>query len=265
VACADCQRIAKRPGAGFTGGVLWNLFSGRPAVPAPAPEPITEFIPVGAREVSLRLVRHPRARRYLLRLLPDGSARVTIPRGGSAAAARDFVQRQLPWLERQLQRLQQQPAVSAEWTAGKVIWFRGVETALRSVETGWVQLGDERIRTGAAADLRPAVQRHLHRLAARELPPRVLELAGRHGVTVTRVSVRNQRTRWGSCSRHGAISLNWRLIQTPEFVRDYVILHELMHRRQLNHSAHFWREVALACPEHETAERWLKQHSRLLG
>ena len=163
-------RIAKRPGAGFTGGVLWNLFSGRPA--APAPEPTTEFIPAGARQVSVRLVRHPRARRYLLRLLPDGTARVTIPRGGSAAAARDFVQRQLPWLERQLLRLQRQPAVATEWTAGKLIWFRGEEAVLQSGEAGWVQLGDERIKTGAAADLRPAVQRHLHRLAARELPPR---------------------------------------------------------------------------------------------
>ena len=241
--------------------MLWNLFSGRP----PPPAPTIEYIPVGARQVSLRLVRHPRARRYLLRLLPDGSARVTIPRGGSAAAARDFVQRQLPWLERQWQRLQQQPAVSAEWMAGKMIWFRGGEVALQNVAPGYVRLGNERIKIGAAADLRPAVQKHLHRLAARELPPRVLELAGRHDVTVTRVSVRNQRTRWGSCSRHGAISLNWRLIQTPEFVRDYVILHELMHRRQLNHSAKFWREVAQVCPDHETAERWLKLHSGLLG
>jgi len=76
--------------------------------------------------------------------------------------------------------------------------------------------------------------------------------------------VRNQRTRWGSCSRRGVISLNWRLIQLPAFVSDYVVLHELMHRRQLNHSDKFWREVEQVCPDYRSAERWLKQHSGLL-
>jgi len=92
-----------------------------------------------------------------------------------------------------------------------------------------------------------------------------MALAQQHEVTVAAVSVRNQRTRWGSCSRHGRISLNWRLIQTPVFVSDYIILHELMHRRQLNHSARFWQEVERVCPEYQKAERWLKQHSALLS
>jgi len=82
-----------------------------------------------------------------------------------------------------------------------------------------------------------------------------------HGVNVARVTVRNQKSRWGSCSRRGTISLNWRLIQTPGFVRDCIILHELAHRWQMNHSARFWREVETVCPKYETAERWLKQHS----
>lgn len=94
--------------------------------------------------------------------------------------------------------------------------------------------------------------------------PRVRELANLHGVDVARVSVRNQKTRWGSCSRHGAISLNWRLIQSPAFVRDYIILHELAHRRQMNHSDKFWQEVARLCPDYPAAERWLKQHAKLL-
>jgi hypothetical protein len=76
--------------------------------------------------------------------------------------------------------------------------------------------------------------------------------------------VRNQRTRWGSCSRRGNISLNWRLIQTPPFVRDYICLHELAHLRQMNHSERFWSEVARLCPDYLHAEKWLKQNSRLL-
>jgi hypothetical protein len=101
-------------------------------------------------------------------------------------------------------------------------------------------------------------------LAAKELPPRVLEFATLHQLPVRRISVRNQRSRWGSCSRRGTISLNWRLIQTPAFVRDYILIHEIMHLREMNHSSRFWREVERAFPDYKTAERWLKQHSSLL-
>jgi predicted metal-dependent hydrolase len=83
-------------------------------------------------------------------------------------------------------------------------------------------------------------------------------LAARHGIEVARVSIRAQRSRWGSCSRRGTITLNWRLVLAPDFVRDYVMLHELMHRRELNHSPRFWRLVAAVCPRFLEARRWLR-------
>jgi predicted metal-dependent hydrolase len=92
----------------------------------------------------------------------------------------------------------------------------------------------------------------------------VVAQAGQHQLQVNRITVRNQRSRWGSCSRRGTISLNWRLIQTPVFVQDYIILHELMHLREMNHSARYWREVANVCPDYPVAERWLKRHAALL-
>jgi len=101
-------------------------------------------------------------------------------------------------------------------------------------------------------------------MAWKELPGRVGELAAQHGLTVRRVAVRDQRSRWGSCSARGVVSLNWRLVQTPEFVRDYIIVHELMHLREMNHSSRFWKLVAEAFPQMEEAEKWLKAHSRLL-
>ena len=237
-----------------------KFFFGPPPPEILAPETLL----VGDRPVPLRLVRHPRARRYLLRLLADGSVRLTVPRGGSVAAARRFAAAQTAWLGQQLARLAQRPARPADWSAGTAVCFRGGWHPLEMVEPGRFRLADEFIRVPAAAPLRAAVETHLRRLAARELPPRVRELAGRHGVAVARVSVRNQKSRWGSCSRRGTISLNWRLIQTPEFVRDYIILHELMHVRQMNHSDRFWREVAGVCPDYAVAERWLKAHGRAL-
>lgn len=260
----QCEQedFAKPGESRFTGGVFWDFIFARE--PGSKPEPAPDLLAVGARMVTLHMVRHPRARRYLLRLLPDGTARVTIPRGGSAKDARSFAERQTGWLANQLQRLQEKPPTHTDWAIGTKILFRGEMVTIQSPAPGRIQLGTESAPVGAGIHLRMAIQRHLHRLAARELPPRVVELARLHDVAITRVTVRNQRTRWGSCSRHGAISLNWRLIQSPAFVSDYIIMHELMHRRQLNHSAKFWREVELVCPDYQRAERWLKEHGDLL-
>jgi predicted metal-dependent hydrolase len=227
-----------------------------------------ESLEVAGRRVPLVLVRNPRARRYVLRLSPTGTARVTVPRGGSEIEARQFVERSKDWLEQALQRQALRPSQPQRWSVGIPILFRGETVTIESAagESGNViRFGPETLRIAdQVVDLRPAIEKHLWQLAARELPPRVMAYAARHEVAVARVSVRNQKSRWGSCSRRGTISLNWRLIQTPPHVQDYIILHELMHRRQMNHSARFWREVASVCPDFRMAEHWLKQSGSLL-
>jgi hypothetical protein len=109
---------------------------------------------------------------------------------------------------------------------------------------------------------RPALtleQRRAFRARAiAELVPRLLALAATHGLQVARVSIRNQRTRWGSCGRDGHISLNWRLVLMPDWVRDYVLIHELMHLRRLDHSPTYWRLVESACPHFRAARQWLR-------
>jgi predicted metal-dependent hydrolase len=106
------------------------------------------------------------------------------------------------------------------------------------------------------------MERELRNRAKRELPDRLLELAARHALTVTRVSVRNQRWRWGSCSRNGHICLNWRLVQMPHAVRDYVMIHELMHLRRMDHSPKFWKLVEAACPTFQASRAYLRAHAR---
>ena len=219
---------------------------------------------VGSRVLPLRVVRHRRARRYVLRLTGNHEVRVTVPRSGTIRAATEFALRHTAWLERQLARVDSRRP--APWQVGSTILFRGDPASLLpGPAAASVTLVDQVIPVDpTATDLRPGVERHLWNLAARELPPRVRELAAHHGIAITRVQVRNQRSRWGSCSRSGTISLNWRLIQAPASVRDYLILHELMHRREMNHSDRFWRAVAAVCPAWATAEHWLKTHSRTL-
>jgi predicted metal-dependent hydrolase len=162
----------------------------------------------------------------LIRVTENGAVRVTIPRWGSKREAAAFAAQERAWIEKQQHRAEQ----------------------------------DSHRRKPSS--LSPDVERDLRGRAKRELPARLLELAARHGLVVARVSVRNQRWRWGSCSRQGHICLNWRLIRMPDSVRDYVMIHELMHLKRMDHSPKFWKLVAHAFPDFESARAWLRKTPR---
>ena len=174
--------------------------------------------------------RHPRARRYIIRVQDDGSVRVTVPRWGSRREATAFIERERSWIEKQRERLARERLVDREHVAS-LPW----------------------------AD--PEVARHARKRAAHELPARLFVLASEHGLEVSKVSVRNQKRRWGSCSPHGHICLNWRLVLMPDAVRDYVLIHELMHLRRLDHSKAFWKLVANACPRYQEHRAFLRSRS----
>lgn len=219
---------------------------------------------------SLIFVRHPRARRYILRVLPDGTARVTIPRRGSRQEAERFVNAQQRWIEQQrLRRLDLQARPAAPPPDPHIVLFRGKEIRIERFVDGddhKVRFGDRALTLKSAAeDPRNSIVRYLRKVAANELPERLLALAAAHQLAVARVAIRDQRTRWGSCSSTGCISLNWRLVQMPDDVRDYVLLHELMHLREPNHSRRFWRHVAAVCPDFQQSRRWLRTHESLLA
>jgi predicted metal-dependent hydrolase len=208
---------------------------------------------------ELKFVRRRGTRRYILRVLEDGSLRVTVPWSGSKREARAFVASQAAWIARQ--RARRAAAPDRRWRAGDTVLVDGA-AALLTIDAAspprvWCA-GQAVASAPGGDDLRPVIERWLRRRAIEQLPGELLALAARHAVAVTRVSVRNQQSRWGSCSRRGTISLNWRLVQAPSFVREYVLVHELMHRRELNHSARFWRHVAAACPRYVEARRWLR-------
>jgi len=179
--------------------------------------------------LPLEFVRHPRARRYVIRVRPDGTVRVTMPRWGSKREAEMFARQQQSWIDRQRQRV----------AAHELTLQAPAHT-------------EEELRV-------------LKARARKELPDTLLRFAAVHGLTVSRVSVRNQRWRWGSCSPKGHICLNWRLVLMPEAVREYVLIHELMHLRRLDHSKAFWKLVAEACPGYQEARKWLRANGQLLN
>lgn len=233
--------------------------------PAPAREVV---VSLGGRPVTVEFVRHRRARHYILRVSADGRLRVTVPWHGSRAEALTFVDERRGWIERERTKRMAMTATRVAWKAGTPVLFHGVEHELRvePVDTRRVRVhvGAESFLAPAdrAANLKGPVEAWLRKYATVELPERLARLARVHGFDVEAVSIRNQRSRWGSCSPSGRISLNWRLVQFPEAVTDYVLLHELVHLHHMNHSRRFWAEVARLCPGYQSARAWLRAHQR---
>jgi predicted metal-dependent hydrolase len=209
--------------------------------------------------ITLHLVFRPRARRYLLRLEPDGSARLVVPRRGTETEGLRFLERSEGWLLKRRDQWQKRSDTRQPWRDGTRFLFRG-EQAVLHVEKDELRFSDQGIPLPhALPDYREIVVQHLRKMAERDLPLRTRELAQVHQITINRITIRAQKTRWGSCSARGTISLNWRLIHAPAFVVDYLIIHELMHRREMNHSTRYWKQVSAACPDYRHAEKWLKE------
>jgi hypothetical protein len=231
--------------------------------------PASGMIEIHSQPVPILYRRHHRARNYLLRLRSNKTVVVTLPRRGSMDFARKFVASRAGWLEKQWGILEARSLPPPVLRPGMEVLFRGRPVALearREEDLVSIRLDGEWVRAaGAGENLRPAVEKHLRLLARKELAARAEELAREQAAPMRRVVVRNQKTRWGSCSRKGTISLNWRLIQAPDFVRDYIILHELTHLRHLNHSPRFWAGVEKVCPDYRAAEAWLKKNSCQVG
>lgn len=213
--------------------------------------------------------RSERARSYRLTLGRDGVATAVIPSRGSVREAQRFVELNREWLERARARQENRPRAAQVWTVGTILLWRGAFEPIRPASQGErpaVSLGADVFRVPRLeGDLRPVLESRFVRVAKIELPARTWELAGRTGMPVTRVSVRDQRSRWGSCTAAGTVSLNWRLILTPESVRDYIILHELMHLKEMNHSPRFWACVEEVCPSWRDQEEWIRRNGGHAG
>lgn len=237
---------------------------------APANTEVEHLTLPDGQSVPILIQDSARARRYRITIAPGGEVRVIIPNRGSRRRAIQFAREQAKWIARQVHRMaRRSPRVPRKLGPDDKVLFRGEWLPITfGMDNGapTIRLGDEFMPLfDVASDLTPAARMLLARVAERELPPRLRELAAQHGCAIGPIAVRDLKASWGRCqhprrgSTNGArISLNWRLVQAPTSVRDYVILHELMHTREMNHSPRFWSEVANVCPDYREAERWLK-------
>ena len=141
-----------------------------------------------------------------------------------------------------------------------------------SEKASWIRMQQgkmqerEKMRQQARIHLDAAQEKELRERAKSVLAQRTAYFARQVGVTYGRITVRDQKTRWGSCSQTGNLNFNFRLILAPPEVLDYVVIHELCHRRQMNHSAQFWQEVAQVLPDYRKRKAWLTENGwRLTG
>ncbi len=181
--------------------------------------------------VSCRLIRSSR-RTIAMEITPDAQVIVRAPLPASDRAIRDFMMQHEDWLREHMRLVQRKKAAEADDPYQKPL------------------TQEELFRLG--------------KLAAETIPPRVARYAELIGVSYGRITIRHQKTRWGSCSSKGNLNFNCLLMLTPPEVQDYVIVHELCHRKQMNHSRLFWAEVGKVLPDYRERERWLKQNGNAI-
>jgi predicted metal-dependent hydrolase len=242
-------------------------------------------VEVDGLEIPLLLRRNPRARRLSLQVSEARRGAVlTMPLYSSYAEADDFLSRHLTWLKERLARL----GKAVRFAPGVVIPFRGDAHEIRFVGARrglvWVEAAEDARAACTwpnAANL-PAESLPLLCVAGEEkhAPRRLLDWlkrqahadlklcvdrhANRLGRQPKRIVVRDQTSRWGSCSATGALSFSWRLVLAPPYVLDYLAAHEVAHLAHMNHGPRFWATVRRTMPEHETARAWLRKHGASL-
>jgi predicted metal-dependent hydrolase len=213
----------------------------------------------------VRLSRHRRARRYTLRIHPATREVVlTIPPRGNVKEAKAFAERHGGWIAARLGRLPE----AVPFAHGTTLPLRDVRHRIvhrRNVRgTVWREIDERGNRlicvAGETEHVGRRVTDFLRREAKRDLEAATRRYAEHLGVKIKRIAIRDQSSRWGSCSTTGVLSFSWRLVLAPPFVLDYLAAHEVAHLIEMNHSRRFWRLLERLCPSMARAKVWLDVH-----
>jgi predicted metal-dependent hydrolase len=230
-----------------------------------APKPLEPArLAFGEQELEVVFRRHASARRLVLRLNPEGTAAlVTVPHGVSRSHALDFVKRSGEWLAKRLKQRGDNIALCP----GNKIPFRGEDHEIRHVESRRGTVTADPLAhiihvPGEPAHVPRRLRDWLKAVARAELTEATQRYAKAMDVSYRRISIRDQKSRWGSCSAAGDLSYSWRLILTPSYVLDYVAAHEAAHLKHHDHGPRFWRLVLTHCPEASRAKAWLKANGQ---
>ncbi|MCH8684072.1 M48 family metallopeptidase [Pedomonas mirosovicensis] len=216
---------------------------------------------IGGRTIPLEIHRVPRARRIILTSLPTkGVFRLSLPRRISLAKGMEFVSERHDWIADALTRW---PTIQPVGHGSRVP-FNGEDLLIEwepKAGRRAVLMGNKLIVGGPEEHVPARVARFLKEAALKDLTERTVALASAHQLKVAAVSIGDPSARWGSCSWQQKIRFSWRLICAPEFVRQYVVAHEVAHLRHMNHSADFWAfNAELYGGPVTPARAWLRAH-----
>ena len=239
----------------------------RRSVRKPAP-PETRTLDVAGRPMPLTIKQHERATRITLRIEPGGRAlKMTIPSGLAQREVNAFLERHQGWLLTKLAKF----STDAGLREGGTILFRGVSHRIH--HTGSLR----GLTEATAIDGKPVLKvsgmpEHLGRRVAtflkKEARADLEKLAKLHArsinACINSISMKDTRSRWGSCSSEGNLSFSWRIVMAPPSVVDYLAAHEVAHLREMNHGPRFWALCETLCPDMQEAKSWLKRHGSLL-
>lgn len=217
-------------------------------------------------EYSVR--RSDRAKRVRVRVDPrDGAVEVVLPRRAPPREAERAIAELGGWIARRRAEVAQAQARVA--ARGGTVPYLGRDLVLVAEEgrTRAVRWDDELLVPNAeigSAVMREALERWYRKQARIEIAPRLDAASAAVGRAYTKLSIRDQKTRWGSCTSAGAMSFNWRLLLAPDAVLEYVVRHEAAHLRVMDHSPRFWALMAQLMPGYEVPRRWLRDHGGTL-
>ena len=229
------------------------------------PEPSFLTVAFDGDIYEVRVRRHAQARRYTLRIhAASREVLLSMPMRGSLREANVFAQKHGAWIAARLKRLPD----AAPFAHGALIPLRGVPHRIEHRRgargTVWAECGDDGAQllcvAGETAHVPRRVRDYLKREAKKDLERASRAAAAALGVSLKRISIRDQSSRWGSCSTTGVLSYSWRLILAPPFVLDYLAAHEAAHLVEMNHSRRFWRLVEGINPDVVSAKAWLDAH-----
>lgn len=229
------------------------------------PHAIDVALPDG-RMVTALVCPSQRARIARIRVGAQAPLHIVVPDTMAVEQAEVALGQKAGWIARKLDHIDRLHATADSLGMDRpgVVWLRGDPLELSASSAH----GCEARQMGGALEVdlsdpiaaAAAVETWYRKGAGREIRRVVQDESGRLGIRVEAISVRDQRTRWGSCSAAGRLSFNWRLVMAPSPVLRYVVIHELLHVRIPNHSKAFWRALHAAMPGWETQAAWLREH-----
>lgn len=222
--------------------------------------------------IPITVRRSLKARQYRLQVKSDGSVSVVVPRLGSEHFVERFLKDHEDWLHKTHNKVQEKIAKHPprQFADGATFYYLGEVWTLRLATSptrsfrvkfanGYMNVFVPRLKTP-----RQAIEDFYKKKAAEVIYDRLEFFNEHYGFRFNRVTFRNQKSRWGSCSAQKNLNFNWRLVMAPIEVIDYVVAHELCHLEQMNHSAHFWALVGQTIPDFKERKKWLRKNDFLL-